>query len=229
MRKAQRLFQLLTLLRSRRGVLTAQHLAEQLEVSERTIYRDMEALIQSGMPIDGAAGVGYRLRPGFNVPPLMFDEEELEALLLGVRMVQGWSDDLLGRAADRALHKIRAALPDALLRRHGVHPEWLLVPDIRRQAVTRFGGEIREALRARKKLDIGYRREDGAPSQRRIRPLGLAYWGYAWTLIAWCELRGDYRMFRLDRITELKEAGETFATGPDCSLRHYLSLVSADC
>jgi predicted DNA-binding transcriptional regulator YafY len=103
------------------------------------------------------------------------------------------------------------------------------VPDVRRQAVTRFSGEIREALRTRKKLYIGYRREDGAPSQRRIRPLGLVYWGYAWTLIAWCELRGDYRMFRLDRITELREAGETFATTPECSLRHYLSLVSADC
>lgn len=228
MRKAQRLFQLLTLLRSRRAALTAQYLAGQLEVSERTIYRDMDALAQSGVPIDGEAGVGYRLRPGFNIPPLMFDEEELEALLLGVRMVQGWSDDLLGRAADRALHKIRAVLPDALHRR-GIQPEWLLVPDIHRRTVTRFSREIRDALRSRKKLDIGYRREDGATSQRRIRPLGLVYWGNAWTLIAWCELRGDYRMFRLDRITELEKPDEAFTPTSGCSLQHYLSLMSADC
>jgi predicted DNA-binding transcriptional regulator YafY len=225
MRKAQRLFQLLTLLRSRRGVITAQHLAEELEVSERTVYRDMEALLLSGVPIEGEAGVGYRLRPGFSVPPLMFDEEELEALLLGVRMVEGWSDEQLGQAADRALHKIRSVLPEKLHRDHTQKPEWLLVPDLNRADSVRFGGQIRAAIKTTHKLDIDYQREDGVHSQRRVWPLGLVYWGRTWTLVAWCELRGGYRMFRLDRILQLDVLQETFVTTPACNLQHYLQQV----
>ncbi len=228
MRKAERLFQLLTLLRSRRQVITAQELAERLEVSERTIYRDMQALSLSGMPIESEAGVGYRLRPGFSVPPLMFDEDELEALLLGVRMVQGWSDDSLGRAADSALNKIRAVLPERLHQQHTHQPEWLIVPDFHRQNRTQHSDQIRQAIKDRCILDIDYQREDKANSQRCIWPLGLIYWGQTWTLVAWCELRNDYRMFRLDRIQDLHISDQHYPQDPNRSLQQYLRNQSCD-
>ena len=226
MRKAERLFQLLTLLRSRRQVITAQELAERLEVSERTIYRDMQALSLSGMPIESEAGVGYRLRPGFSVPPLMFDEEELEALLLGVRMVQGWSDDALGSAAGSALEKIRAVLPDRLHHRHTLQPEWLLVPDFHRSKRAQYSDQIRETIKMRVIIDIEYQREDGELSSRSIWPLGLVYWGQAWTLIAWCEIRDDYRMFRLDRIQGLVVSDNLYPEDPSRCLKHYLQKQS---
>ncbi len=222
MRKAERLFQLLTLLRSRRQVITAQELAARLEVSERTIYRDMQALSLSGMPIESEAGVGYRLRPGFSIPPLMFDEDELEALLLGVRMVQGWSDETLGQAANSALDKIRAVLPERLHQHHTQQPEWLLVPDFHRENRTQHSDQIRQAIKSRQILSIKYQRQDNAFSDRSIWPLGLVYWGQTWTLVAWCELRNDYRMFRLDRIQGLTVSDKIYPEDPQRSLQHYL-------
>ncbi|MCW8885601.1 MAG: YafY family transcriptional regulator [Motiliproteus sp.] len=228
MRKAERLFQLITLLRSRRQVMTAQELAERLEVSERTIYRDMQALSLSGMPIESEAGVGYRLRPGFNIPPIMFDENELEALLLGVRMVQGWSDDQLSQAAATALDKIRSVLPEQLHHRHTLKPEWLLVPDFHRTNRTQYSSRIREAIKTQQMLDLHYQREDSTYSQRRVWPLGLVYWGQTWTLVAWCEIRHDYRMFRLDRIQELEESDCHYPLHPQRNLQHYLSRFDCD-
>lgn len=222
MRKAERLFQLLTILRSRRQVVTAQFLAEQLQVSERTVYRDMQALSLSGIPIESEAGVGYRLKPGFSVPPLMFDEAELEALWLGVRMVQGWSDTALAEAADSALEKIRAVLPDHLHRRHTDQGEWLLVPDFHRERCSRFGDIVRAAIKAKQMLEIHYTREDGQNSSRSIRPLGLIYWGRTWCVVGWCELRDAYRQFRLDRIETLEMLERHFETSDECSLKHYL-------
>ena len=224
MRKAERLFQLLTLLRSRRTVITATQLAEQLEVSERTIYRDMQALTLSGIPIESEAGVGYRLKPGFTVPPLMFDEAELEALLLGVRMVQGWSDKQLGSAADSALQKIRAVLPDRLHHHYLDQPEWLLVPDYF-QGNSQYSDQLRAVIKARQLIQIDYCREDGTPSSRTLRPLGLVYWGKVWCLLAWCELRGQYRQFRLDRIQALTELDTCFELTPDCNLQHCMQLM----
>jgi len=228
MRKAERLFQLLTLLRGRRTVITAKALSERLQVSERTIYRDIQALSLSGVPIEGEAGVGYRLRPGFSVPPLMFDEEELEALLLGVRMVQGWSDSALGNAADRALDKIRAVLPETLHHRHTIRPEWLLVPDYYREESARFSDQIRQAIKSQQVLQLDYRREDGAESTRVIWPLGLVFWGKTWTLIAWCELRTAYRMFRLDRILQSLPLPRHYETTSEISLQYYLNKVQQE-
>lgn len=224
MQKAERLFQLLTLLRSRRQAITADALAQMMNVTTRTIYRDMQTLTLSGIPIEGEAGVGYRLKPGFNIPPLMFDEQELDALLLGIRMVQAWSDKDLSTAADSLLHKIRAVLPDRVLHQHTQQEDWILVPnlDIDRQLAA-YSNQIRHAIKQRLILDINYQKENGDQSSRSLWPLGLFYWGRTWTLVAWCEIRDDYRMFRLDRITALTEKDLQYPQQADRSLQHYLS------
>jgi len=212
----------MTLLRSRRSVITAAHIAQQLQVSERTVYRDMQSLSLSGVPIESEAGVGYRLKPGFSIPPLMFDADELEALMLGVRMVQGWSGPQLGAAADRALQKIQAVLPESLHHSYVQQPEWLLVPDYYRDQSSPHSDQIRESIKARQVLDVGYQDEAGGRSQRLLWPLGLVFWGRVWTLVAWCELRQDYRMFRLDRIQSLRLGDRHFQTTEQINLQVYL-------
>ncbi|MBB3060004.1 helix-turn-helix transcriptional regulator [Microbulbifer rhizosphaerae] len=221
MKKSERLLQLLTLLRARRSAITARALAERLGVSERTLYRDMQSLVLSGVPVEGEAGVGYRLRRGSFIPPLMFSEEELEALLLGVRMVQGWGDEDIGSAADSALHKIRSVLPDRVIQEQDLQRATLLVPDLHRREKARFGALIRQAVKAREMLWLDYEDEQGNRSQRHCNPLGLIYWGAAWTLLAWCRLRGDHRLFRLDRILGAELTGEQFQVEPHQSLAAY--------
>lgn len=221
MRKAERLFQIMTLLRSRRSVTTAAYLAETLQVSERTVYRDMQALSLSGVPIESEAGVGYRLKSGFSIPPLMFEADELEALLLGVRMVQGWSGPQLGAAADRALQKIQAVLPDALHKTYVQEPEWLLVPDFNRDLSSPHSDDIRESIKTHQVLAVNYRDEAGGDSERSVWPLGLVFWGRVWTLVAWCELRQDYRMFRLDRIQSLQQLDRHFQPSKEINLQVY--------
>lgn len=223
MRKAERLFQLITLLRGRRTALTAKALADVLEVSERTIYRDIQALSLSGVPVEGEAGVGYRLRPEFNLPPLMFDADELESLLLGIRLVQGCSDQQLGQSASRVLDKVRAALPAHLHEHYLDEPEWLIVPGLHRQWTTKFSDRIRQAIKAKRVLRIQYQREDKQYSEREVWPLGLVYWGAVWTLVGWCELRRAYRMFRLDRLQALEITERLFEANDDISLQDYLS------
>ncbi|MAZ86979.1 MAG: DNA-binding transcriptional regulator [Cellvibrionaceae bacterium] len=224
MQKAERLFQLMTLLRSRRQAITADALAQIMNVSERTIYRDMQALSLSGVPIEGEAGVGYRLKPGFNIPPLMFDEQELDALLLGIRMVQAWSDEDLSSAADRVLHKIRAVLPDPMHHQHTQQEDWISVPTLEsNRQLASYSNDIRHAIKRRNILAVDYRKPDGETSSRRLWPLGLFYWGRSWTLVGWCESRNDYRMFRLDRILDLNATEDQYPQQNDRSLQHYLS------
>jgi len=229
MRKAERLFQLMTLLRSRRQAVTAESLADLMNVSERTIYRDMQALSLSGVPIEGEAGVGYRLKPGFNLPPLMFDEQELDALLLGIRMVQAWSDEDLSTAADSVLNKIRAVLPDRVHHQHIRNEEWINVPNLdSNRQLSAFSTQIRRAIKKMNIVLMKYEKPDGEKSSRRLWPLGLFYWGQTWTLVAWCEKRDDYRMFRLDRIESLETLDEHYAQRPDRNLQHYLSQVCTE-
>lgn len=198
MRRADRLFQIVLLLDRGRAV-TARELAEALQVSERTIYRDIADLSRSGVPISGEAGVGYLMRPGYRLPPLMFDADELAALALGSRMVRSWADAELGRAAERALLRIEAVLPKKL--REDSARDTLLVPGFHVPDAMRAPmAELREAIATRHKVSIAYTRADGADSQRVIQPLGLVFWGETWTLGAWCELRREFRSFRLDRI-----------------------------
>jgi predicted DNA-binding transcriptional regulator YafY len=216
MRRADRLFRIVQALRGGR-LVTAQQLAHRLEVSERTIYRDTRDLALSGVPIEGEAGVGYVLRRGFDLPPLMFERHEIEALVLGARMVQAWGGSGLADAAREALEKIAAVTPAALAERFErillYAPGFKMSPALRR----RFD-EVRVALEGCNLVDLAYTAKDGTDSRRRIRPLGLYFWGGVWTLAAWCELRQDFRTFRLDLITGFVALDETFRPEPGRTL-----------
>lgn len=193
MRRADRLLQILHLLRGRRRTTAAQ-LAEWLEVSPRTVYRDMADLLASGAPVNGEAGEGYWLEQGFTPPPLSFSTEELAALEVGARMLAGWADPGTAGAAASALAKIHAVLGSA-----GLAPAPLFVPQYHDYPCERLAG-LRDAILQRQAIAIAYRDEQGQDSQRSVLPLGLFFWGDRWTLAAWCLLRQDYRHFRLDRL-----------------------------
>lgn len=226
MRRADRLFLLIQALRGRR-VVTARRLAELLEVSERTVYRDVQDLQLSGVPIEGEAGVGYVLRRGSDIPPLMFTRDELEALVVGARMVEAWTGRRIASAARRALTKIEAVLPDELKRRS--ETSRVFAPPVERHAA--LAGRLdalHVAIEARRVVELDYRREDGQASLRPVRPLCLAFWGPAWTLGAWCEMRSDFRNFRLDRIEGFRMLGRHFAETPEISLAAFLRTVGAD-
>jgi predicted DNA-binding transcriptional regulator YafY len=224
MRRADRLFNLVLLLNSKRAV-TARELAEALAVSERTVYRDIADLSLSGVPVAGEAGVGYMMRGHYQLPPLMFDADELAALALGARMVQGWSDDELGRAGERALLKIKAVLPEGLKRSLAGQP--LLVPDFHvPPAMVGSLGMLRRAIADDRKLRFAYTRADGETSLRTIWPLGLFFWGQSWTLGAWCELRGEYRSFRPDRMARPAMLAERFDSRGGALLEEYIRVVS---
>ena len=171
-----------------------------MEVSERTVYRDVAHLIGSGVPIEGEAGVGYVMREGYDLPPLMFDEEEVVALVAGARLVRAWGGTGMSAAAERAVDKIAAVLPEARARRAGsVHIHAFRPADLH-PALTGLIDRIEEAAERRERPDLSYLSLDGARTERTVRPLGLFFWGQVWTLVAWCEMRGDFRMFRVDRI-----------------------------
>ncbi|MFP5306623.1 MAG: helix-turn-helix transcriptional regulator [Gammaproteobacteria bacterium] len=226
MRRADRLFLLIQALRGRR-VVTARRLAELLEVSERTVYRDVRDLQLSGIPIEGEAGVGYALRRGSDVPPLMFTHDELEALVVGARLVEAWTGSRLAQSARLALTKIEAVLPDEL--RQQQERSRLYAPPVDRHAgVVGVLDRLHAAIEAHEVLEVDYRREDGAATTRSLRPLCLAFWGAVWTLGAWCELRGDFRSFRLDRIAALRPAGRCFDETPETGLSAYLRAVDAE-
>ncbi|MBF9028871.1 WYL domain-containing protein [Rhodobacterales bacterium HKCCE3408] len=206
MRRADRLFQIVQTLRT--GRLTrARDLAERLEVSERTIYRDVADLMKSGLPIDGEAGVGYVMRAGYDLPPLMFTAEEIVALTTGARMVRAWGGAGMARGAESALEKITSVLPDALRdRAEGVSVHAIAKPDMTdevRAVIDRLEAAVNDSLR----IEMDYTDEAGHRTTRAVRPLGLWYWGQVWTLVAWCELRRAFRMFRLDRIRRAEAAG----------------------
>ncbi|WP_417207957.1 helix-turn-helix transcriptional regulator [Antarctobacter sp.] len=205
MRRADRLFQIVQSLRGGRRT-TAAALAEQLEVSKRTIYRDIADLQSTGVPIDGEAGFGYVLQEGFDLPPLMFDTDEIVALVAGARLVQAWGGAAMARAAEEALAKIDAVIPEAArARARAVHVHSLglgMAPQLRARI-----DRIERAVDQSTRLELAYRDEAGAETRRVVRPLGLWFWAPAWTLVGWCELRDDFRMFRLDRIADMQEAG----------------------
>jgi len=208
MRRADRLFQIVQQLRGGR-LVTARMLGERLEVSERTIYRDIADLQSTGVPIDGEAGVGYIMREGFDLPPLMFTRDEIVALVAGARMVRAFGGADMARAAEEALVKIGSVLPDgekARISATQIHMPLWVVSDADRITIDR----AERAIEARSVLAIDYSDEAGRITRREVRPLGLWFWGKVWTLVAWCEMREDFRTFRIDRIGSLSEAGRTF-------------------
>jgi predicted DNA-binding transcriptional regulator YafY len=208
MRRADRLFELVQLIRGRR-LSTAAFLAARLEVSLRTVYRDVADLQAQGVPIEGEAGVGYRLGAGYDLPPLMFSSDEAKALVAAVRIAQPRLDGELAAAAEGALSKILAVLPAAA--RAAAESLAIYAPswsghDPVRERLERLRG----AIELRRKLHLAYRDEAGRDSERTVRPLGCFFWGAVWTLGAWCEHRDDFRSFRVDRIVALTMLEEPF-------------------
>ncbi len=219
MRRADRLFLILQYLRGGR-LTTAEALAARLEVSRRTIYRDVADLMASGVPIDGAAGAGYLLRDGYDLPPLMFTRAEITALVAGARLIRAWGGADMALAAEEALIKITAVLPPADRARAAAVPVHAIPRPAMTGALRALIDRIEAAVDARLRLTIGYADKTGQVTTRTLRPLGLWFWGEVWTLVAWCELRGDFRMFRLDRIAECADAGP-FRPIPGQTLRDF--------
>ncbi len=212
MRRADRLFQIVQHMRGGR-LVTAHKLADRLEVSERTIYRDIADLQSTGVPIDGEAGVGYILRHGFDLPPLMFTRDEIVALVAGARMVKAWGGAAMARAAVEALVKIETVLPEAeksRIARTEIHVPGFEMSDADRERLD----ALERSIENREALTIFYVALDEMESERTIRPLGLWFWGKVWTLVAWCELRNDFRVFRLDRIRSTMHTGARFRHEP---------------
>lgn len=204
MDKTERLFSVMDALRRHRRPVTAAQLAEEQGVSVRTLYRDIQTLIGLGAPIEGEAGVGYMLRPGFFLPPLMFSAEELEALVLGARWVQAQPDAGLASAAKNALGKIGTASPQDLrdrMRDTGLWP----VLGSSRQDILPVLGVVRAAMRSEMALHITYADEAGKQSERDIWPVQLAYYEGKQVIVAWCVMREAFRHFRTDRIVSATE------------------------
>lgn len=211
MSRTARLFKLMDALRGHRRPVTAARLAEDLSVSVRTVYRDIQTLMDLGAPVEGEAGMGYLLRPGFFLPPLMFGEDELEALVLGARWVQGQGDPALAAAAASALAKIGTASPKDL--RDKIAETGLWAPRFQNPAEQPAGLRIiREAVRREHKLAITYVDEKGATTERIVWPIALAFLEGKRLLAAWCELRNGFRHFRPDRIASLTATDERYPT-----------------
>jgi predicted DNA-binding transcriptional regulator YafY len=202
MSRAERLLALMQVLRRRREPVGGAALAQELGVSLRTLYRDIASLQAQGASIEGEAGVGYVLRPGFTLPPLMLSEEEIEALVLGSRWVAAHTDPELAEAARNALAKIHAVLPPAL--RHELETNALLVPAPHAPGPEALLASIRRAIRAQRKLRLDYRDAAGAPSERVVWPFALGFFEQTRMVAAWCERRVGYRHFRVDRIATLE-------------------------
>src|SRR5262249_8836113 len=194
-------------------------------VSPRTVYRDVADLQLSGIPIEGEAGVGYTLRRGSDVPPLMFTRAELEALVVGARFTEAFAGERLAVAARPALVEVEAGLPDELRRR--TERSRVLVPAARREAMRADLDALHDAIERRRLVSFAYVRPDGARSDRDVEPVCLAFWGSAWTLGAWCRMRGDFRNFRLDRMSGMRVREETFPDDPARGLRAFLASVGA--
>ena len=222
MRRADRLFRLVQILRGGR-LWTADRLAEAMEVSVRTIYRDIADLQASGVPVDGEAGVGYIMREGFDLPPLMFTNEEIIALVLGARLVHAWGGETMQAGAQSALQKIEQLLPQSQAAREALQrleaPAYSLSAE-ERALIDKLDG----AASKRQRVELLYRGPEGDETNRRVRPLGLWFWGAKWTLVAWCELRNDFRMFRLDRIRHCETDGTTFEANSERDIQAFLRI-----
>jgi len=224
MPRSDRLFDLILILRDGR-LHRAQDLADRLEVSLRTIYRDMDTLIASGVPIAGERGLGYMATAAITLPPLNLTLTELEALHLGMQIVAEAADAELPQAARTLSAKIDAVLPE---NRAAPAQGWGFAVYPFAEAAKGFQHmpALRAAIRARQKLRISYVNEAGETTDRTIRPLQIEYWGRVWTATAWCELRTDFRVFRVDRITALRVLPQLFIDEPGKALSDYLASAA---
>lgn len=221
MRRADRLFRIVEYLKARRQAVTAETLADELEVSVRTIYRDMADLETSGVPIVGETGVGYVLDRNYTLRPLIFDVDELDALALGAQMVGSWGDKDIARAARSAIDKITAVLPEKL-RGEIMQTALFSPPSEARVPITVDFSAIRRTIRARRRIHFEYVSLKEQRTKRAVRPLCLAFFGPVWLLTAWCETREDFRSFRLDRMRRLVVLDDPFRDEPGKRLSDFL-------
>lgn len=232
MRRADRLFEILQHLRRQRAPVTAVALADELEVSPRTIYRDMAALMAQGLPIEGEAGIGYVLRPGFDLPPLMFTPDEIEAIVLGAQLIRRTGDTGLERAARDVVAKVEAVLPvdlrDRLARTALYAPAYGVSQRLQEDTVIDLA-DIRRAIREERKLRIAYRDENGMETDRTILPIAISFFTESSLICAWCELRDDYRHFRTDRVARLETLNTRFAGQSRMLLAGWIEQVQFEC
>ncbi|MBN8937930.1 MAG: YafY family transcriptional regulator [Rhizobiales bacterium] len=227
MRRADRLFDIIQSLRVASRPMTAAMLAEHLEVNIRTVYRDIAALQARRIPIEGASGIGYVLRRGFDLPPLMFTADEIDAIAVGARLVRRLRDPGLQEAADTVLAKIATILPDAL--RPGVVSAPFHVSDGSAEIPEGIDlSDVRRAIRQTRKLRITYADAKGQRSHRTIWPIAMAYYVDVTVIGAWCELRADYRHFRVERIVTSSLLDETFSTGGGKLMEGWFALQGRD-
>jgi predicted DNA-binding transcriptional regulator YafY len=225
MRRADRLFDIIQLLRSAKNPLTAVTLATELEVTPRTIYRDVATLQARRVPIEGAPGLGYVLQRGFDLPPLMFTSEEIEAIVVGARLLRRTGDAGLQGAAARVLSKVEVVLPEAL-RAYLASPTAFVSG--RGAPAGADLSVVRAAIHDERKLHIDYVDEQGRKSSRTIWPFAVAYYVEATLVSAWCELRDDFRHFRADRVQALTVLNTGFPVAGSTLLADWLKRFSSD-
>lgn len=221
MKRVERLFQLMLLMREG-NVLTGQHLSKELGVSTRTVYRDIDDLVDSGVPIVGESGVGFILRDEHRLPTVIFTDDELRALALGAEMVRMWSDRGLGNASKTAIQKIETVLPGYLkanIRLNGIEVHGVQMSEDESEKLK----IVRASLQAGEKLALSYSNPEDVVTHRIIRPLLLSCWSGIWSVGAWCELRDGFRTFRVDRIVRVKRTTEPFEQTAECSHHAYLT------
>ena len=227
--KTLRLFAILDLLRSATTPVAAEKLAAELEVSLRTIYRDMASLQAIGAPVRGEAGIGYQLEKGYFLPPLHFNEEEMEAMMLGMRLVMARGDNALAAAAQRASGKISATMAKGSGEKYQALPLYAVSKGSEdNDKALIYLPLLRQAIRERRMLTLGYTDLSDNSSQRQIRPLGLTLFDEAWLLTAWCETRDDFRNFRVDRITRADTTGSTFRHEKGRRFQDYLQMIRVE-
>lgn len=222
MRKADRLFHLTNLVRVKQPI-TADEIAKELGVSVRTVYRYIDDLSVGGIPIYGIKGIGYQLHGSYELPPLNLNEAEIDALVLGAKMVSTWTSDSLSQAARSLSNKIESVLPEHV---RSEYSPIVYAPDLSvRENEREIWGQCYEAIKKRYIVLIRYETPDGNRTERKVFPLGLFYWGGKWTLGSWCTLRESFRDFRLDRVAEVEITKETYERTDLINLQECMRLA----
>ncbi len=227
MRCADRLIKIVHFLRQRRHAVTAKRIAEEFDICTRTVYRDIQGLMDSGTPIVGEAGVGYMIDKAYYLPPVTFDADELEAIGLGISMVRQWTDEKFAAKASSAFEKIQAVLPTSFQGELQQISTYSMPNRPTLPWIVSFSN-LRECIRAKRKIQIAYSDEAKNNTHRVIRPLALIFFSPVWLLACWCEKRQEFRSFRLDRITSVKYSEEIFEDEKNKNLQAFMSSYS-DC
>jgi predicted DNA-binding transcriptional regulator YafY len=228
MRKAERLNEIVHYLRRMHHAVTAQTLAVHFEVSTRTMYRDIQDLQDNGVPILGEAGVGYMIDKHYHLPPVMFDADEIEAIALGISMVRNWTDQSFAQKAESAYRKIQATLSAQMLHELTQISTFSAPSHYKIPWEISFT-EVRECIRRKQFVTFIYLDLNEKQSERTIRPLALTSFSPVWLLTGWCELRQDFRNFRIDRISQFRQLDKRFKDETSKSLQAYLKLLGTQC